>query len=155
MRSSHDGRSDDRLRRLDRFWRNHGRCRVGHGLDPYELKSLAPAVASSTTAARGTRTSGPFSMLCLEITRRNRIQHREDDYGMDKKRGGDTLPPPLSLARNTDRRPILIGRYDPSLGDMPITLTPAPRDTSIAKITSSYFTFGSPLTKMIFSGRSL
>ena len=40
-----------------------------------------------------------------------------------------------------------------SFGGTPMTFTPAPRATSIASITSAYFTSGSPFTKMIFSGR--
>ena len=40
-----------------------------------------------------------------------------------------------------------------SFGGTPMTLTPEPRDTSIACTTWPYFTFGSPFTKMIFSGR--
>lgn len=40
-----------------------------------------------------------------------------------------------------------------SFGGTPMTFTPDPRDTSIACTTRSYFTFGSPFTKMIFSGR--
>ena len=41
----------------------------------------------------------------------------------------------------------------PYFGGMPMTLTPAPRAWSIAKITLLYVTIVSPLTKMIFSGR--
>lgn len=40
-----------------------------------------------------------------------------------------------------------------SLGVTPITFTPAPRDTSMAQMTSAYFTVGCPFTKMILSGR--
>lgn len=40
-----------------------------------------------------------------------------------------------------------------SFGGIPITFTPAPRATSIAKMTWEYFTPGEPFTKMIFSGR--
>ena len=40
-----------------------------------------------------------------------------------------------------------------SLGGIPMILTPAPRATSIAKMTSPYGTPGAPFTKMIFSGR--
>lgn len=38
-------------------------------------------------------------------------------------------------------------------GGIPITLTPAPRATSIACTTSWYFTVGSPFTNMILLGR--
>ena len=40
-----------------------------------------------------------------------------------------------------------------SFGGTPMTFTPEPRATSIACTTRSYFTLGSPFTKMIFSGR--
>lgn len=40
-----------------------------------------------------------------------------------------------------------------SFGGMPMIFTPEPRATSIAKMTSAYFTSGEPFTKMIFSGR--
>ena len=40
-----------------------------------------------------------------------------------------------------------------SFGGTPMILTPAPRATSIASMMSPYFTPGTPLTKMIFSGR--
>jgi hypothetical protein len=38
-------------------------------------------------------------------------------------------------------------------GGTPMTFTPAPRETSIAQMTSWYFTALSPFTKMILSGR--
>ena len=40
-----------------------------------------------------------------------------------------------------------------SFGGTPITLTPAPREMSIASMISPYFTPAEPFTKMIFSGR--
>ena len=40
-----------------------------------------------------------------------------------------------------------------SFGGTPMTLTPAPREMSIAWMIRSYFTSGEPFTKMIFSGR--
>jgi len=40
-----------------------------------------------------------------------------------------------------------------SLGGTPMTFTPAWRAMSMAKITSWYFTFGSPLMKISLSGR--
>ena len=43
--------------------------------------------------------------------------------------------------------------YGVVLGGMPITLTPPPRATSMDQIISWYFTFGSPFTNRIFSGR--
>ena len=50
-----------------------------------------------------------------------------------------------------------IRRYFPepgvSFGGTPMTFTPAPREASIACTTCPYFDFGSPFTKMIFSGR--
>jgi hypothetical protein len=54
---------------------------------------------------------------------------------MRKKRGGDTLPPPLSLARYAYRRPVAFSYWagaGVSFGETPMTFTPAPRATSIA-----------------------
>jgi hypothetical protein len=45
------------------------------------------------------------------------------------------------------------GAAPASFGGIPMTFTPAPRETSIAQMTSWYFTAGSPFTNMIFSGR--
>ena len=93
--------------------------------------------------------------LALEIVLRDRPDQESYDKRMRKERGDGALPPPLSLGRNSDRRPIALLYVDgaASFGETPMTLTPAPRATSIAKITSEYLTFGSPFTKMIFSGR--
>jgi hypothetical protein len=106
---SRDDRRNDWLRRLDRFRRNDSRRCVRRRLELYKLKTLS-ARTSTTTTTRRPWSTATFRVLTLEILRGKWIQNREDDYGMDKKRGGDTLPPPLSSARNTDRRPILICR---------------------------------------------
>jgi hypothetical protein len=108
------------------------RC-VGRGLQPNELKSLTAVCASpaATTSRPGSATT--LCMLALEVLRRReRVQNQEDDYRMHKKRGGDTLPPPLSSAWYADWRTIVRFYYVVSFGDMPITLTPAPREISIA-----------------------
>jgi hypothetical protein len=128
---------DDWFRWLGRFWRHHcGGC-VRNRLDSHVLQSLASRIAttSSASAARGTGTTGTKRVLTLEILRRKGIENQEDDERMHKKRGGDTLPPPLPLApaRYADWRPIaLFYCAGASLGDTPMTFTPAPRATSIA-----------------------
>src|SRR5687768_11363833 len=67
----------------------------------------------------------------------------------------DTAGEPKGFARR--RYPCNSEAYVPagaaSFGVTPITFTPAPRDTSIAQITSEYLTVGCPFTKMILSGR--
>jgi hypothetical protein len=154
---SHGHRWNWRLGLFSDFRWNHGRCGIRLRLELYELKSLYTFVAAraSPAASGRTRPSAAFGMRALEIIRSNRIENQQNDEGMRKKGGGDTLPPPPPLsARNADRRSIALV-YVASFGETPMTFTPAPRATSIAKITSEYFTFGSPLTKMIFSGRSL
>lgn len=51
---------------------------------------------------------------------------------MRKKRGGDTLPPPLFLARYAYRRPVFLNYWaGVSFGETPMTFTPAPRAMSI------------------------
>lgn len=122
------------------------------------LQSLAGSevgtAGASASAPSWSRATATDSRLSFKIVLRYWIDDQQQDEGMSKKRGSGTLPPPLSLARYTDRRPIPSLYVDGwSFGDTPITFTPAPRATSIAKITSEYLTFGSPFTKMTFSGR--
>jgi hypothetical protein len=106
---------------------------------------LRARAAASSTAATGRSGSTPAERgLALELISRDRIENEENDQAMRKKRGGDTLPPPLSSARNADRRPIasfflsagsrLVARLYcvVSFGETPMTFTPAPRATSIA-----------------------
>lgn len=113
--------------------------------------TVARAAASAT---RGSSSTSTNSGLGFEIISCCGIDDQQQNERMSKKRGSGALPPPLSLARYADRRPIRSLYVDGcSFGDTPITFTPAPRATSIAKITSEYLTFGSPFTKMTFSGR--
>jgi len=127
---------DDWLWRHDRFRRHHRRRCVRNRFESHVLQALASSIttasASSTACRTGTaRTKG---VLTLEIMRRKRIENQEDDERMGKKRGGDTLPPPLPLApaRYADWRPIARFYCVGSFGDTPMTFTPAPRATSIA-----------------------
>jgi len=81
----------------------------------------------------------------------DRRQNKKKDQCVHEQRRNDPFPiPPLLLF-------LLEGgiarSYFTSFGVIAITLTPAPRAASIALITSEYFTAGSPLTKMILSGR--
>jgi hypothetical protein len=142
------------LRRDDWFWRNNNtRGRIGgRSLELNELKSIAAGPAPA--ASRRTRTAATNRRRTLEIILRDRNENQENDERMHKERGGDTLPPPLSLAWYANRWPIGLSYWaGVSFGETPMTLTPAPRATSIAKITSEYLALGSPFTKMIFSGR--
>ena len=129
-------RNDNRLWRHDRLGWHHCEGCVGNRLDSHVLQTLSPAVtavpsASSASRTRPARTNG---VLACEIMRRKRIENEEDYQRMHKKRGGDTLPPPLPLApaRYADWRPVVLIYYGVSLGDTPMTFTPAPRATSIA-----------------------
>ena len=130
-------RRDDWFRRLDRLGRNHCCGCVCDWLDSHVLQPLASRIATTTpaTSARGTGPTGTKRVLSLEILRRKRIENQEDYERMHKKRGGDTLPPPLPFApaRYADWRPkALFYCAGASLGDTPMTFTPAPRATSIA-----------------------
>lgn len=134
------GRRRSRLRgSYDRNGRRsyNGRSigRAGAELDV--LKPLARcqigASRASASAAGGAGTTTADCGFGFEIVSRCRIEYEEQDEGMSKKRGSGTLPPPLSLARYSDRRPIPSLYVDGwSFGDTPITFTPAPRATSIA-----------------------
>ena len=151
------------------FWRrNNGRWRrsndrrsIGRRCAKlYVLKSLTrrsiPAAGAAAATSGGTGSAPADCGLTLEIVLRRRIEHKNQNEHMRKERGSGSFPPPLSLARYSYRRPIPSFYVDgdgDSFGDTPMTFTPAPRATSIAKITSEYLTFGSPFTKMIFSGR--
>jgi hypothetical protein len=142
-----------RLRRDNRLGsHNFGRGVSRWSLQLHELKPIAARPASAAT-----RRTGATSASCgcsLVVSLRDGNENQQNDECMHKKRGGDTLPPPLSLARYADRWPIGLSYWaGVSFGETPMTFTPAPRATSIAKITSEYFALGSPFTKMIFSGR--
>jgi uracil-DNA glycosylase len=58
--------------------------------------------------ARGEYAERADDGLTLELIRGERVQNQKDYERMRKKRGGDTLPPPLSFAGYTDRRPIAL-----------------------------------------------
>jgi hypothetical protein len=144
-----------------RHWRRsddrsciRGCCLERDILKPFSRREVA-GTGRSTTPTRRTRTSAAYCGIGFESSLRRRINNEKKNQRMSKKRGSGSLPPPLSLARYSNRRPISPFYVDGagSFGDTPMTFTPAPRATSIAKITSAYLTFGSPFTKMIFSGR--
>lgn len=125
-------RSGNWRRRYDRFRRyNLGRCIRCRLLESDVLQSVTTRAA--TAATRGTGTPSANGGRPLEILLRNRIKDEHDYEQMRKKRGGDTLPPPLSLARYAYRRPVALSYWaGASFGETPMTFTPAPRDTSIA-----------------------
>jgi hypothetical protein len=66
------------------------------------------ALSSATAAACRAGTSAADDGLTLELIRGEWVQNQKDYERMRKKRGGDTLPPPLSFAGYTDRRPIAL-----------------------------------------------
>lgn len=139
-----DGRccrhSYEALRRLDRrFDRRDQRRGVGgrwpetNETQPFGCTSRCAPRSSSTTAS-GTRPASAHCGLRLEPGAGDWKKNQQNDQRMGKKRGGDTLPPPLfSFDWYADRRPVPV-TYAPagSFGDTPITFTPAPRATSIA-----------------------
>ena len=93
---------------------------------------ITRARAASAAACRS-RSPATYRDLSLESVLSGGIKNQNENQQMSKKRGSGTLPPPLSLARYTDRRPISSIYVDGcSLGDTPMTFTPAPRATSIA-----------------------
>ena len=155
------------IRHRCRLWRrNDGRRRRSYdcssigrrGAKLDVLKSLTrgsiPAAGAAASTSRGTGSAATDGGRTLEIVLRGGIKNENQNERMRKERGGGSFPPPLSLARYSYRRPIPSVYVDgDSFGDTPMTFTPAPRAASIAKITSEYLTFGSPFTKMIFSGR--
>jgi hypothetical protein len=107
-------RGDNWFWGLDRLWWYHcGSC-VRDWLDSHILQPLASRIATTTptTSTRRTRPTGTKCVLALEILRRKGVENQEDDDRMHKKRGGDTLPPPLPLApaRYADWRPIFLIR---------------------------------------------
>ena len=107
---------------------------------------------AATSAARGAGPSSAYGRLVPEVGDDNGRNDEKKDHRVDENRRGDPFPPLFLPERQPDRRAIT-SSYFTSLGGTPITLTPAPRATSIAWITSEYLTFSSPLTKMTFSGR--
>lgn len=148
-------RGCSRCNRLNDGFVNRRRCRLGRwddgswrgsneqsgvrcrGAQLHVLQSLTrcaiTASGTSASAASGSRPAAAYGWLSLEAATRGGIDNQKEDERMSKKRGSGTLPPPLSLARYPDRRPIPSLYVDGwSFGETPITFTPAPRATSIA-----------------------
>lgn len=140
-----------RRRRNDRLWGlclrwNYRLGRIRRRTQSHILESLLGAgpAAPSAATTRGSWPTAAERVLTRELIGGERVQNQKNDQGMRKKRGGDTLPPPLSSARNADRRPIasfslnadsrlVVSFYCVgSFGETPMTFTPAPRATSIA-----------------------
>jgi len=139
-------------RNRERFrLRHHGRIR-SHAHELKMLLARASAARPTAATARRSRSAAAHRRIMREI-------RRSDDWSQDKKK--DQC---VHEQRRNDPSPILFllellpesritRSYFTSFGVEAITLTPAPRAASIAAITSEYFTVGSPLTKMILSGR--
>src|SRR6266852_1671012 len=140
-------------RRYSERFRLRHRCRIrSHAHEFQVLFPGARAVDSAASTARRPRTAPTKHRIMSEIRGSDDgRQNEKKDHCVYEQRRNDPFPLFFLLL------PLLEGRvkrsYFTSLGVMPITFTPEPRATSIAQITSEYFTAGSPLTKMILSGR--
>src|SRR2546422_598125 len=123
--------------------------------DAHELDALftrAESVSATTTTTRWPQSSSTDYVRAGEISRSDdRTDNEKKDQCVQQQRRND--PFPLFFLFLARLEGWVARDYFTSFGGTPITLTPAPRDTSIAQITSEYFTAGSPLTKIIFSGR--
>jgi hypothetical protein len=148
-------------RRL-RLWRLHwwngcGR-HFGHhrwiGFYPHELEVLfarTRSVRATPASTCGARAPTTDYVGTNEIRRPDdRRQNEKKDHRVQQKRRGDPFPIFFFCLALLESR--VARSYFTSFGVVAITFTPAPRATSIAAITSWYFTVGSPLTKMILSG---
>ena len=119
-------------------WRSHDSRSVRNGRPEANILHPLPRapICSTITAAASTGRTGPAGInrrITLKSVPRRRKKDQKNYERMRKKRGGDFLPPPLSLARYPDRRPVAFVYCDGgSFGDTPMTFTPAPRETSIA-----------------------
>ncbi len=133
------GNSDRRARRFNgNGWRSHNSRGIRNGrpesniLHPLPRAQIRSTIASASSTGRA-RPAGTNRRIALESAPRRRNKDQKNYERMRKKRGGDFLPPPLSLARYPDRRPVAFVYCDGgSFGDTPMTFTPAPRETSIA-----------------------
>jgi hypothetical protein len=112
----------------------------------------ARPIRPATAATGGSRTSSPQHIGPREIRGAyNGGNDKKEDQSVHEQRRNDPLPSFFLLLTRFESR--VARDYFTSFGVVAITLTPAPRATSIAIITSEYFTVGSPFTKMILSGR--
>ena len=103
-------RRDLRLRDRRWRWRNRSR-RIGCGRAKLDvLETLASraltATRASATATRWSRAATADCGIRLEVVSGRWVEDQYKDKRMSKKRGSGALPPPLSLARYSDRRPI-------------------------------------------------
>jgi hypothetical protein len=116
------------------------------------LRVRARPIRSPSATARGARTAAPLHIRTGELGRTdNGPKNEKKDQCVHEQRRNDPFPSFFLLLTLLESR--VARGYFTSFGVMPMTLTPAPRAASIALITSEYFTAGSPLTKMILSGR--
>src|SRR3954465_7864442 len=152
-------RLDLRLRLLGLYRRYRQRFGFGHhsgiGLPLHELDPIlvrSGAVRASATAAGRPRAPAANRRLVGEVRRADdRRQNEKKDQCVHEQRRNDPFPSFFLLALLSERR--ITRSYFTSLGVVAMILTPAPRATSMAEIPSEYFTVGSPLMKMILSGR--
>jgi hypothetical protein len=116
------------------------------------LRACAGPIRSTPATTGGARTTAPLHIRTGEHRRTdNGCKNEKKDQCVHEQRRNDPFPSFFLLLTLLESR--VARGYFTSFGVMPMTLTPAPRAASIALITSEYFTAGSPLTKMILSGR--
>jgi hypothetical protein len=122
---------------------------------PHEFEMLRPRPKPIGAAAASPRWSLASSTNYVRSRKIRRPddgpQNEKKDQCVQKQRRNDPFPSFFLLLPL--REGGIARSYFTSFGVAAITLTPAPRATSIAMITSEYFTAGSPFTKMILSGR--
>jgi hypothetical protein len=154
---------DRRFHLWHRIWRLHRRhserFRLWHHRrirsHAHELQVLFPGartIHSAAPTASGPWTAAAEHRVMSEIRRcDDGRQDEKKDHCVYEQRRND--PFPLFFLLLTLLEGWIKRSYFTSFGVAAITLTPEPRATSIAAITSEYFTAGSPFTKMILSGR--
>jgi len=121
-----------------------------HELDVLFARTGSVAAASAAAGGPGTTPAenvGPGKIIRSD----DRTDNEKKDQCVHQQRRNDPFPPFFFLSPLLERH--IPRDYFTSFGVAAITLTPAPRAMSIAAITSEYLTAGSPLTKMILSGR--
>jgi len=116
------------------------------------LLARSGTTRSTATTAGRTRPAAADRRFVREIGRANdRRQDEKKDHRVHEQRRND--PFPISFLFLPRFEGWVARDYFTSFGVAAMTLTPEPRATSIAAITSWYLTLGSPFTKMILSGR--
>src|SRR5205814_9096320 len=126
------------------------------GCPSYGPAALFPRAHPDHAAPAGACRSGPATTDDIRARgicgSDGRPHDEKKDHRVHKQRRDDPFPISILPPRHLQPRKLSLF-YFSSFGVVAMIFTPAPRATSIAEITSEYLTAGSPLTKMIFSGR--